>query len=376
MNLPTYARRAARLLRQVAEPGYVPSAAARARSLSTIERALVARQRRTRRMWLGGSVAAAAIFMLGVGLAWRGAPPTRAPVSFSVTADGSGAWVTNALGSQALTGTSELAAGSRVTTSAGGSAVLQGSTGTRLALKNEGSLTVASVGNTQWFRLAEGALDARVAKLGPGERFVIETLDAKVEVRGTAFRVSVLDREAACEGGGRTRVRVSEGVVNVRSRGRAIDVRAGANWPADCDSTPRPAARLERAPEPKGATDAVSTAGAMARPTPSIGPGSAAPPEPSEPKSPRRASLSDQNDKFERAIQARQNEDLATALRLYREFVQEFPASPLAQNARVEVMRLLLQSNKSAAAQAARDYLQRYPAGFAREEAKRILAAP
>jgi len=365
MNLPAYARRAARLLREAAEPGYLPSAAARARSLSTIERALAARQRRKRRWRLGGSAAAAAVFMVfGVGLASRSkVPPPRAPVSFSVTAEGSGAAVTNALGTHALTGTTELATGSHVTTSAGSSAVLRGSTGTRLALENAGSLTVASVGNIQWFRLGEGALDAQVAKLDPGERFVVETLDATVEVRGTKFRVTVLDRKAACDDGGRTRVRVTEGVVNVRSRGKAIDVRAGSHWPANCESAPAPAAHPDPTPaEPKPATGDMSASNSKARPP--------------APESPRRASLSDQNDKFGRAIRARQNGDLPSALRLYREFIQEFPASPLTQNARVEVMRLLMQSNQGAAAQAARDYLQRYPTGFAREEAERIAAAP
>lgn len=86
--------------------------------------------------------------------------------------------------------------------------------------------------------------------------------------------------------------------------------------------------------------------------------------------------MADQNDKFERAVKARRRGEVQEALRIYREFVQEFPASPLAQNARVEVMRLLVPSNKSAAVQAARDYLERYPTGFARDEAARIVAAP
>lgn len=384
MNLPAYARRAAHLLRAAAEPGYAPSAAARARSLSTIERALATKRRNRRGWWLGASAAAAAVFVVvGVGLAaHHGTPPAPASVRLSVTAGGAGVSLTDTRGTRSLTDATELTAGSRVTTRAGSSAVLRASTGTRLALDEHGSLSVASLGDAQWFRLAEGALDAHVAKLDPGQRFVIETLDATVEVRGTAFRVTVLDREHACAGGARTRVSVSEGVVNVRFRGGAVDVAAGAHWPTNCDVAPPATAGVDQEPKPKLPPNNVNSSSGTASPTAAIRSGSptAAPSraarEPSEPASPRQTSLADQNDKFERAVKARRRGELQTALRSYREFVQEFPASPLAQNARVEVMRLLVASNPSAAAQAARDYLQRYPTGFARAEAERIVAAP
>src|SRR6188768_3109595 len=114
MNLPSYARAAARLLRGTRQPDYVPSAAARARSLSTIERALVTKQRRERWLWRGTAVAAAAVFILVVvGIASRiPALPGPAVVSLSVAAQGSGAAVADFHGTHALTEQVQLAAGS------------------------------------------------------------------------------------------------------------------------------------------------------------------------------------------------------------------------------------------------------------------------
>jgi len=383
MNLPAYARAAARLLRGNPEPAGVPSAAARARSLSTIERALVDTQRRRRWWGPGAFVAAAAVVALVVHsgeqrtASRQPPPPGPTSVTLSVASSGSGAWVTTTRGTLPLTQQVQLSAGSSVSTTGRGNAVFRSSTGTALTLGQEGRVSVASVGLVQRFRLAQGALDATVAKLKPGERFVIETVDAVVEVRGTAFRVSVLEEPAlACAGSVRTSVRVSEGVVNVQSRGQSLDLRAGASWPEPCDD--------EREPTPAVDADALRKepgaprAEAPARPQPAAAAEHASEPE----KSPERASvpiqqrLALQNDKFALAVRARQQGDFATALGAYRDFVREFPASPLAQNARVEVMRLLLRSDKAAAAHAARDYLQRYPTGFARAEAERLIATP
>lgn len=390
MNLPAYARAAARLLRGTPQPDYFPSAAARARSLSTIERALVTKQRRQRWFWLGATLAAAAGFVLVVvGIASRTVShPEPAMLNLWVRSQGFGASVTGAHGTLALTDQVPLSAGSSVTTSEGGSAMLRLSTGTRLALGTEGRVSVASVGKLQRFRLTQGALDAKVAKLKPGERFVIDTLDATVEVRGTSFRVTVLEPDHACEGGVRTRVRVSEGVVNVRARAQSIDVRAGASWPANCaveartQGTHEVALDHDRPPQlgtakpPRLGSPSPRAMAAELRSQQRPTARAAASEGASEPEPPQPAALSRQNDEFELAVRARQRGDVQAALGLYQAFVGEFPTSPLAQNARVEVMRLLARSNKTAAANAASDYLSRHPTGFARGEAERLLAAP
>ncbi|HEY5090288.1 MAG TPA: FecR domain-containing protein, partial [Polyangia bacterium] len=71
----------------------------------------------------------------------------------------------------------------------------------------------------RWLRLGSGAVEVHVAKLKSGERFVIATPDAEVEVRGTRFRVAVVPSVADCGRGTVTRVSVTEGVVVVRSLG-------------------------------------------------------------------------------------------------------------------------------------------------------------
>src|SRR3569623_1488408 len=104
--------------------------------------------------------------------------------------------------------------------------------GTMLTLEARGELSVVEQSATRRFALHKGAVRARVAHLHAGERFLIATADAEVEVHGTVFRVSLADGDPGCEDGRRTRVAVSEGVVSVRAGGRETLVAAGDVWPA------------------------------------------------------------------------------------------------------------------------------------------------
>src|SRR6185436_17869658 len=82
--------------------------------------------------------------------------------------------------------------GDRVLTAQGGRASIGLSTGTNVVV--EGSSEVSLVARSSGllaFSVGAGALHADVAKLGAGERFVIRTPDAEIEVRGTSFRVSL-----------------------------------------------------------------------------------------------------------------------------------------------------------------------------------------
>ena len=92
-------------------------------------------------------------------------------------------------------------------------------------------VTVRSGGRAAIFDLAGGSLKADVAKLAPDERFVVETADTEVEVRGTSFRVSVVPLDATCGDGTTTRVAVYEGMVAVRRNGREEIVSKGEEWP-------------------------------------------------------------------------------------------------------------------------------------------------
>ena len=109
---------------------------------------------------------------------------------------------------------------------------LTGIDGTTLEVDPRSELQLVRADVERWFRLARGAVSAHVTKLKAGERFVVATPDAEVEVRGTRFQVTVVPPDEACgQGVGRTRVgAVSEGVVVVRSLGHEVRVEAGHHW--------------------------------------------------------------------------------------------------------------------------------------------------
>ena len=86
------------------------------------------------------------------------------------------------------------------------------------------------------------------------------------------------------------------------------------------------------------------------------------------------STLGEQNDLFAEAIVAKREGESQTALATFDRFLATYPASPLAQSAAVERMRLLRAAQSPRAATAARQYLARYPNGFARAEAEDILA--
>jgi ferric-dicitrate binding protein FerR (iron transport regulator) len=251
--------------------------------------------------------------------------------------------------------------GSRVVVAPRGTAELSLTTGTRLDLDGESDLAVQQNGSIQRFRLATGSVNATVAKLGPGERFIVDTPDASVEVRGTAFRLSVLDRATACDEGTRTRLSVSEGVVTVSSRGNVTQVAAGARWPAECGAAAGSAkVEVERA----AASEASAAPARLVKRKP-VAPAHGS----TEVKA---STLSRQNDLFADAARKRRSGDVSSALRLYGEFVRTYPNSPLTQNARVEIMRLTSSQDAKAASRQARRYLNDYPNGFAREEAEKL----
>jgi ferric-dicitrate binding protein FerR (iron transport regulator) len=101
--------------------------------------------------------------------------------------------------------------------------------------------------------LASGRMAIEVKKLSAGERFVVVTDDAEVEVRGTRFQVEAKD-------GILEEVTVEEGVVEVRPRNRPIAfLAAGQRWQreapieevkADATATEEEIAKEEIAPPP------------------------------------------------------------------------------------------------------------------------------
>jgi hypothetical protein len=358
VTAPRYARLAGKALADLdATPLAPPDTAERARVIAALARQLEARARRQRRVrWSIAGVAVAAS-LLAVAGGWRlarhspqlatiGAPPVAAPPQIVAHPAGAGSSVVLASATsraEPLDDGRPVAAGSRVVTPADGRATLSFSSGTTGLLHEGTDMTVAADGAAQVMHLDSGAVDFHVAKLGPGERFVVDTLDAEVEVRGTRFRVSVVPPDATCGDGTSTRVMVTEGVVVVRHADREDRIEAGAQWPSGCaGSTPVASTTDHRAP---------------ARVTPQAG-----------------STLAQQNDLFTSAVAAKRRGDARGALAAFDRFLASYPRSPLVESATVERMRLLHATDPTRGSAAASDYLARYPNGFAHAEAEAILA--
>ena len=149
--------------------------------------------------------------------------------------------------------------------------------------------------------------------------------------------------EPWCETGSRTRVAVTEGVVVVRRGGVETRVGPGVHWPVGCErasgTPPVPVSALPRA----------------------------------APSSTPASTLAEQNALFASAVAARRRGDTRSALSVLDQFLVTYPASPLDESARAERVRLLRSSRSTRAEGAARDYLDRYPGGFARAEAEAVL---
>ena len=133
-----------------------------------------------------------------------------------------------------------LGAGDQVFAPLTASVRLGDTAGTELTLEPGGMLTVVESTATRRFALRRGAVEARVRKLVAGERFIIETADAEIEVHGTEFRVAIGEPESVpCTGAGpkatvATRVSVTGGVVSVKWSGDEQRLHPGDEWPPRC----------------------------------------------------------------------------------------------------------------------------------------------
>ncbi len=192
---------------------------------------------------------------------------------------------------------------------------LTGADGTTLEVDPRSELQLVRADAERWFRLARGAVSAHVTKLQAGERFVVATPDAEVEVRGTRFQVTVVPADEACGAGVVTRVAVSEGVVVVRSLGHEVRVEAGHHWPLGCpERTVSPVP-----PAPERAIVSVKHAPAHVKHE--------------SPESVSSSTLATENDLFSSALKAGRAGDRREAVELLDVLLARFPQSPLRQSA-------------------------------------------
>ena len=374
MNSPRYARIAARLLSEEPLTSVELSDSKRAQAIDVIEQALAAKtRRRARRVWISGAASVAAAGLLGYAgiqqFFGTGSAPSAQAVSAVVRPTGSGSAILDQAGKQALLSPLNLQQGGRLVAGGTGGASVRLSTGTELAVEHDTNLEFENAGPVERFFLSQGVLQARVAKLRDGQRFIVRTPDAEVEVRGTVFRVSIVDPDASCANGTRTRVSVTEGIVEVRGAGASTYIHPGETWPAGC--------ALSAAAATDSAHPVTPTLAAQpSAPKSSEHAQSALPDQEAFEPAPRPAkeasSIAQQNELFAEANAARQQGDSAHAVSYFEQLILRYPSSPLAEGAAVQRMVLLAAMNPAAGRSAARQYLVRYPQGYAKNDAEKL----
>lgn len=378
---PSLADAATKLLAREAARTRPPSREEEEAAVAALEAALGERRTAKARLrWARLALAASAVLLLGAG-AWKAAhretpvatvPPAAiatpsAGEAIGFTVAGSVVLV-HAAAQRPLDVGAALEDGDRIVAGTDGRAAIALSSGTHLAIEPGTDVLVSELGAAQAFHVRSGAVRADVAKLAPGHRFLVRTDDVEVEVRGTSFRVEKALEPCA---GTMTRVAVSEGRVWVRHAGVESVLGAGDAWPKGCDAhaaiVPTAAKAAPRlAPVPTTTTPSAPSAPLMA--PPSHPTSATAPIAPSE--------LAAQNQAFAAAMAKKRGGDVRGAIAAFDAFLGAWPSGPLAENAEVERMRLFASSGDPRAKDAARAYLERRPAGFAKDEAKVLLEGP
>jgi hypothetical protein len=336
--------RVARLLAPAAgdaEPALSPEE--EAASLAAVTAAL--QQRRPAARWqrpLLAVAALAAFLVLGTLLRGR-ADDEELPVLVA----GAGTRADGAA-STALSAGERLREGMVLRAAPGGTVSARFPEGTTLALSRGGELALLRLDRERRLGLRAGALEAQVMKLGAGERFLVETQRAVLEVRGTRFAVDVTPPSEACRDGAIS-VRVDEGQVSVDvgSHEPLRSLRAGDALTLPCAAKP---AVDEAPPAPPSA------------------------PPPSRASPPPESSLTRMNAMYERALRLKRDGQLDDAARELAALRRAFPLGPLDEAAAVEELRLLERLDPARAQRAARQYLDDYPSGYARDVAQRLIA--
>jgi ferric-dicitrate binding protein FerR (iron transport regulator) len=256
-----------------------------------------------------------------------------------------------------------------------GTATLGFPSGAQATVAHESSLKITAARVNEALFLASGGVEVEVPKLDPKRGFSVETPDARVTVHGTHFTVKV----ESTTSGPRTHVDVAHGIVSVQHDGHEVFLTAGQSWPkAVAAEPPELAAPLAGAPEASPAGESAPDAGGEEEAAPS------APADGSQGKHganghPSRRKLdsrelADLNERFARAMTLKKNGEPQKALRVLDKLARRYPGSPLAQELRVERLRLLRAVGRSRAAsiEAAR-YLREYPNGYAAAEARELV---
>lgn len=220
-------------------------------------------------------------------------------------------------------------------------------------------------------RLHDGVIDVQVDALREGQRFIVATSDAEVEVRGTRFTVFA-------ESGALREVRVQEGVVDVRQNGRTTTLAVGDVWRAPervataDDAEPEPHPDVTRPSVPRTPID---------KPVPDPDEdevedeetSDAADSEAAEPSGPAKRERSAASKAFAAAMNKLDRGDYDGATSALEAFSREHEGDARAEDAHfLRIVALQRAGRHAAAANAARSYLAKYPRGARRAEAAAI----
>ncbi len=390
MTAPKLARAAAKLLAEEEIDARAPSTDERDRTVDAIKVELArSAQRGRRRRWALPLVSvAAAVLLLGIGAAtWfrRGTgsvaavPPSNRPdANAAVVADTvRGTVFVEKNGERvALRSSAVLARGSKVV-AMDGEAILVLRSGSKIDVEHATTASLVEDGETELVDIERGAVTSTVTKRGATQRFIVRTPDAEVEVRGTVFRVSRLE-DPQC--GVQTRVHVDEGRVMVRAAGQdGATLEPGGDWVSRCVTAQPPAATASASAASTAATAATAGTASTAslpssRPAPTAAVTATAPATASS-RTLASSELAAQNALFADAMASKTRGDTASALTSLDFLLQKYPRTPLREAAEAQRMNLVAGTDRARAVGLAQGYLIRYPHGFARADAEKIIGA-
>ena len=223
---------------------------------------------------------------------------------------------------------------------------------TTVVPEGEARFVRATDGGTEIVTLEEGAIDLSVRHLSAGERFLVKTSDAEVEVRGTVFRVEAADNRLQ-------NVAVVEGKVEVRFRGGAFLLGPDERWdrPVDARPTALPSVPVIAVP----ASPPLVASAKHGAPSPR----------------PAESAKAPADDAFVEGMGMMERGDYGAAARHLDAFSKSNAGDDRAEDAAFLVILALQRAGRSAeAVAAARRYLGAYPAGYRRAEAQAIVDAP
>src|SRR6185369_5197770 len=285
------------------------------------------RQRRVGYLALGLAAAAGVVF--GV---HRLAEPGTAPPALVITFVGSVGQATarsNANSRPLHAGESLLGDPGEIETVTDGSAELVTSAGLWLELGGgtRVSLTglVGAAARNQ-VELKQGYLNCSVPHLLEGQRFSVQTPDARVVVHGTVFSVRV---DASRARGSETCVEVTDGVVIVQHGDRETALNRGERWGCEASASAHAEQRPALSANPGAAASAASASSGQPN---DVDEPRAAPRNTG--RTPQRGTLGEERRLLQDALAAERTGQTERAQSLLNQLLARYPSSPLAPEAR------------------------------------------